>query len=450
MLSCAIALPAADAQTPDSLPAFPVVQAGMPTTRAPEPSWDIDVRSFENEARVAHYVEMFSGSAKARITARLERGSRYEAMIRGKMRDGGVPEDMYYLALVESGFDQHAYSRAAAVGMWQFMTSTGRGMGLRIDAWVDERRDPIRSTGAAVRFIKGLSDQFGSLYLAAAAYNGGPGRVSRGLARYASDVDRTRGDDAFFVLAAKDYFKNETREYVPQLIAAALVAKDPSRYGMELRTQDPFAYDSVRAPGSTPLAAVATALDLDLATLVELNPQLLRGMTPPGADWQLRVPVGRALDLDSALATLPAESRVATTRVRTKQGDSHASIARAHGISTSSLTTFNPTLRKLKSGRLAPDQGVLVPSAAVAAAALDVPDPALEIYGGRARGTRTHLVKKGESVGVIAQKYGTTTRRILELNGLKKPLIRAGQTLAVSGSVPAVKPKRKPSAGSRS
>ena len=166
-------------------------------------------------------------------------------MIRAKMKAGGLPEDMYYLALVESGFDPHAYSRAAAVGMWQFMTSTARDMGLRVDRWVDERRDPVRSTGAAVRFIRGLREEFGSLYLAAAAYNGGPGRVSRGLARYADDLEGTPGDDAFFVLAEKDYLRNETREYVPQLIAAALIAKEPTRYGMTLHALPPFAYDSV-------------------------------------------------------------------------------------------------------------------------------------------------------------------------------------------------------------
>src|SRR5258705_10450953 len=126
-------------------------------------------------------------------------------MIRAKMRAGGLPEDMYYLALIESGFDNNAYSRAAAVGMWQFMTSTARGMGLRVDWWVDERRDPVRSTEGAVRLIKSLRDQFGSLFLAAAAYNGGDGRVARGLVRYAGSLDGVEGDDRFFTLADTRY-----------------------------------------------------------------------------------------------------------------------------------------------------------------------------------------------------------------------------------------------------
>src|SRR5262249_14278165 len=138
------------------------------------PSWDIEVRSYETTQRVERYLRIFSGDAKDRFVAQLEQGTRYEPMIPTKMREGGIPEDMYSLALIESGFDPNAYSRAAAVGMWQFMASTGRDMGLRVDWWVDERRDPVKSTAAAVRFIRGLRDQFGSLYLAAAAYNGGP------------------------------------------------------------------------------------------------------------------------------------------------------------------------------------------------------------------------------------------------------------------------------------
>src|SRR6185295_8809587 len=146
------------------------LDSGLIAAEEAEPRWDIEVRSYETVERVRHYVSMFTrGEAKERFIDRLSHGTRYEPMIRAKLRAGDLPEDMYYLALVESGFNPHAYSRAAAVGMWQFMSSTGRGMGLRVDWWVDERRDPVRSTEAAVRFLRGLNEQFGSLYLAAAA-----------------------------------------------------------------------------------------------------------------------------------------------------------------------------------------------------------------------------------------------------------------------------------------
>ncbi|MEO8334744.1 MAG: transglycosylase SLT domain-containing protein [bacterium] len=414
----------------DSIAAMPVAKSADDSIAAP--TWDMDVRSYESQERVAHYVGLFTGRSKERIRERLERGTRYEPMIRAMMKAGGVPEDMYYLALVESGFDNNAYSRAAAVGMWQFMTSTAKGMGMRVDWWVDERRDPVKSTSAAVRFIKELREQFGSLYLAAAAYNGGPGRIARGMTRYANDLDNTQGEDAFFVLAEKDYLKNETREYVPQLIAAALIAKEPARYGMELRPREPYAYDTVSVPASTPLAAIAKAAGSTIAIIAELNPQLLRGMTPPRDAYQVRIPSGSADAFDCAFAGLPKADRVATHVVESKKGDTAARLANAHGVSESALVGFNPKLRRLKSGRLAPGQEILVPTAAVASAALSVPDPSIEKYPRSTKSMSVHSVKKGETLGAIAKKYRTSADRLMRLNGLKKPMIFPGQSLIVS------------------
>jgi membrane-bound lytic murein transglycosylase D len=412
----------------------PLIVSRPADAAAAEPTWDMDVRSYETQDRVAYYVNMFTGRSKERIAERLERGTRYEPMIRAKMKAGGLPEDMYYLALVESGFDPHAYSRAAAVGMWQFMTSTARDMGMRVDWWVDERRDPIRSTTAAVRFIRGLRDQFGSLYLAAAAYNGGPGRVSRGLARFADDLEGTQAEDAFFVLAEKDYLRNETREYVPQLIAAALIAKEPTRYGMELRPRPPFAYDSVRVPASTPLAAIAKAARVSLGEVTDLNSHLLRGMTPPREPYLVRLPVGFAAGFDSAFSALPADVRKATVTVETKKGDTPASIARRFDVPTSAVAGFNPSMTRLKSGRLAPGQVLVVPTPAVVAAALDIPDPGIEKYPNSTRRLKVHTVRRGESLRLIARKYAVSPERLMRLNGLRKPVIFPGQTLLLSSS----------------
>ena len=400
-----------------------------------EPTWDLDVRTYETQERVAHYVNMFTGRSRQRIADRLELGTRYEPMIRSKMRAGGLPEDLYYLALVESGFNPHAYSKAAAVGMWQFMTSTARDMGMRVDGWVDERRDPVRSTAAAVRFIRGLRDQFGSLYLAAAAYNGGPGRVSRGLARYADDLENTDGDDAFFVLAEKDYLRNETREYVPQLIAAALIAKEPARYGMTVGTLPPLTYDSVRVPPKTPLAAVAKAARASVRDITELNPHLLRGMTPPRESYQVRIPAGSAEGFDSAFAALPEEDRIATRAVETRKGDTAERIAREHGISVAALEAFNPSMRRLKpSRRPVPGQVLSIPTPAVAAARLSVPDPAIEKYPSSTAKLKVHTVRRGETMRGIARKYATTPERLMRINGLRKPMIFPGQTLLLSGT----------------
>jgi membrane-bound lytic murein transglycosylase D len=399
-----------------------------------EPTWDIDVRSYETHRRVEHYINVFTGSARETFLAWLENGSRYEPMIRAKLRAGNIPEDMYYLALVESGFDQHAYSRAAAVGMWQFMTGTARGTGLRVDWWVDERRDPVRSTDAAVKFLGWLREQFGSLYLAAAAYNGGPGRVSRGLSRLGDDLDNGTRDDAFFALADHDYLRGETKNYVPQLIAAALIAKEPAKYGMKLHTLPPFAYDSVSVPASTPLAAIAKASGSRLDSVRVLNPSILRGVTPPGARFVARVPVGHAQGFDSAFAALDGDARTAYSRVDTKKGQTMAAIAAKNGITSRQLKWYNPKVSTLKSGNLRAGQSLLVPTHAVVAAALDIPDPSIEIYGRSSSGSRTHVVRRGETLGGIARANGTSVATLMRLNGLKKAVIHPGQELVVRGS----------------
>jgi membrane-bound lytic murein transglycosylase D len=404
-----------------------------PDEDANGPSWDIEVRSYETTARVEHYVRYFTGPAKDRIEARLRHGTRYEPMIRAKMREGGLPEDMYYLALVESGFDPNAYSRAAAVGMWQFMTSTARDMGMRVDWWIDERRDPVRSTAGAVRFIRGLREQFGSLYLAAAAYNGGPGRVSRGLSRYADDLEGTTGEDVFFALAATGYLRNETKEYVPQLIAAALVAKESERYGMDLTPEPSFAYDSVRVGPALPVAAIAKAAKARVSEIQDLNPHILRGITPPRDSFLVRIPVGRADAFADALAALPQEELVGLRTVTSKKGESVASIARKFGTTTKAVGQFNPSLKRLKSGNLVTGQRVLVPASAVTAAAVSVPDPAIERYpSSRSRAARTHVVRSGETLGAIAKKYHTTTAALMKSNRMRRPLIFPGQSLVVA------------------
>ncbi len=395
------------------------------------PSWDIDVRSYESRTKVERYVQLFTGPAKDHIEVQLARGTRYEPMIRAKFRAGGLPEDLYYLALVESGFDPNAYSSAAAVGMWQFMTSTGRDMGMRVDWWVDERRDPVKSTIAAVRFIKDLQEQFGSLYLAAAAYNGGPGRIARGLTRYAGSLEGTSGDDLFFALADTKYLRSETREYVPQLIAAALIAKEPAHFGLKIDSQPPFVYDSVRVGPATPLAAIAKASNATVAQIQELNPQILRGMTPPKDSLQIRIPVGASGAFASALDALDPSDLAGISHIESKKGQSMASIASKTGLTAMQLAAYNPHAKRLKSGNLVPGQTLVVPTPSVASAATSVPDPSIERYS---HGGTTHVVRAGETLGGIAKHFHTTTAAIMRANGLKRALIFPGQSLIVPGA----------------
>jgi membrane-bound lytic murein transglycosylase D len=404
------------------------------------PLWDIEVRSYESRTRVSYYLNRFTGSSRSYIADRLSEGTRYEAMIRAEMRAGGIPEDMYYLALVESGFDPNAYSRAAAVGMWQFMSSTARDMGLRVDWWMDERRDPVKSTKAAARFLGGLRDQFGSIYLAAAAYNGGPGRIARGLDKYSDALDSLAGDDLFFALAERDYLRNETREYVPQIIAAALIAKEPAKYDMTISTRPAYAYDSVRVPALTALAAVARATGATVKELKELNPQILRGMTPPRDSVQLRIPVGTATRFDSAFAGIPDSLRRGAKVVRTKGTETPEKLASITKVQPRRIPEFNKGLKRAKSGKYLAGQTIYVPTADAVMAATSVPDPSIERYGSYST-TGTHVVRKGENLGSIAKKYHTSVATLMRINGLKKSLIFPGQEILVAKSKPRAKKK---------
>lgn len=396
---------------------------------APPPAWDIEVAQYESHARVEHFVERFSGPLRGAFENSLERQSRYAPMIHERLRSGGLPEDMIYLPLIESWYDVDAYSIAAAVGMWQFMTATARGVGLRVDWWLDERRDPVRSTDAAVKYLNELRENFGSIYLSAAAYNGGPGRVARGLSANAQALEGAAGDALFFALSDNTKaLRDETRDYVPKLIAAALVGKNPKRYGVEVRAVEPFRWDSVLVEANVPLAAVAKAADIPVDTLRSFNPQILRGMTPPtgNAVW-LRVPVGSATGFEAALVAMPEAERVATRRIVTKEGDFITKIARANGLTADQLNWYNPQATRLKNGNLHAGQRILVPRQDVVASARKVPNPAIERYGASSR----YVVKQGDYLGLIARRNGTTVARIKQLNGLKSDVIRVGQRLRV-------------------
>ena len=406
------------------------------TTPDAEPVWDIDVHSYETHERVAFYVQLFSNGSREHFRARLSRGTRYEPMIRAKLRASGMPEDLTYLALIESGYDPHAYSRAAAVGLWQFMSSTARDVGMRVDWWVDERRDPARSTDGAIRFLGDLQRQFGSLYLAAAAYNGGPGRVARGLTRYAGEMEGAEGEDRFFALAEQDYLRTETKNYVPQLIAAALIAKLPSRYGLSVDSLPRFGYDSVLAGAGTSLAAVAMASGASTETMRELNPAILRGVVPPDSPLWLHIPTGTVERTSTALASFSQTERNGYLTFKVNGTTTTvASLAAKNGMEVRHLAWYNPTLKTGKKGRIAEGTSVRIPTRATIGMARSVPDPSIERYGGgtsaslASRGV--HVVRRGESLAGIARKYRISATRLKSLNGIKSNRVVVGQTLRV-------------------
>ncbi len=256
-------------------------------------------------ARVEKWLRRFATTQRAEFQALLEREGIYAGMIRSKLRERGMPEELLYMAMMESGLSPWARSSASAVGLWQFMSPTALQYGLRVDAWVDERRDPVRATDAALDYLQALYRQYGSWYLAAAAYNAGPSRVSRALNRHAHG--RTGDEDLYWEVI--DYLPRETREYVPRLVAATLLATDPEARGFRVRLAEPYRYDVVWVPGATPLWRIARALDVKPSLIRGLNPHLIRGVTPPGEIYGVRVPVGRSPRVVAALGRHAARWR---------------------------------------------------------------------------------------------------------------------------------------------
>ncbi len=251
----------------------------------------------EVNERVTYWMHRFSTDQRATFETLLAREGLYAEMIRAKLRERGMPEELIYLAMIESGFTADARSHVSATGMWQFMSATARAYGLRVDAYVDERRDPIRATDAALAYLAQLHERYGSWYLAAAAYNAGPTRVSRALRRHAS---ARQGDEALY-WEIVDHLPRETANYVPRLLAATTLARSSELWGFEFEQVSPYAFDVVWVPAGTSLATVAEGLAIDARDVRALNPHLIRGVTPPGSVFPLRVPVGQATAVVAAL-----------------------------------------------------------------------------------------------------------------------------------------------------
>jgi len=240
--------------------------------------------------RVDRWMERYLTDQRPVFERYLAREGLYSEMIKEALRTRGMPEDLVYLAAIESGFSPAATSRVSASGMWQFMGPTAQQFGLRIDEYVDERRDPIRATDAALDYLQALHHQFGSWYLAAAAYNAGPGRVSRALKAHAGE--QTGEEELYWEII--EHLPRETRAYVPKILALVVLGQAAEEYGFDVERANPVEYDRVWAPGGTTLRWVASSVDTPLTDIRELNPHLIRGVTPPDGLFPVRVPPGTA------------------------------------------------------------------------------------------------------------------------------------------------------------
>ncbi len=252
---------------------------------------------------VAGYINYFSTRGRKTYENAQVRSGRYRDMITRILKEEGVPQDLIYLAQAESGFHPLALSRARARGMWQFMASRAAGYDLGHDWWRDDRQDPEKSTRAAARHLKDLYRQFGDWYLAIAAYNSGPGNVQQAVKR--------TGYADFWELYRRDVLPAETKNYVPIILAMTIIAKNPAQYGIEnLRPDPPQTYDVVTVDYPVDLRLVAECVDAPVTELEELNPSLLRGTTPKGQKFELRVPEGAKEKYQTAIAAIPKDKRV--------------------------------------------------------------------------------------------------------------------------------------------
>jgi membrane-bound lytic murein transglycosylase D len=400
-------------------------------------TFDIDVTTFAGNRRVLEYLEFFQLDARDRFEIWLSRLGRYEGMIRERLRARRLPEDLVYLTLIESGLSNTAVSRARAVGMWQFMAPTGRGYGLQIDAWMDERRDPFKATDAAVAHLNDLVQRLGSVYLAAAAYNAGAGRIEREIRRLPGEPD-TVDDQTFFQIADRRNLRRETRDYVPKLIAAALIAKQPGRYGFtDIQRLPPLVFDEISVPDATGLDVVARLSDTSVAAILELNPQFVRGITPPQRTVIVRVPRGKGARVAERYADLPINERVTFVDHYVTSGQTLSGIAQRYKVTVTMLQAANPHLKAhaLRIGQriIVPMSGRVVPRGAWSTP----PEPRVRRTSTRYRnvgasGADQHRVAAGETASGIARQHGVGLAALLEANDLTmRSVIRPGDVLRI-------------------
>mgnify|MGYP002395805723 CR=1 FL=1 len=301
------------------------------------------LRHPEFQAEVERWIAFWTEGRGGRwFPEYLARMGAFEGTVDEALEETGLPAMLRYLPVVESGYSLRAVSSASAVGLWQFMAPTARGYGMEVSALRDERRNPFKATTAATRFLGSLRDRFGSWHLALAAYNSGPGRVQGVIRRHAPL--RPRSDSLYWEL--RPHLPRETRDFVPKLYAAAWIAENPERYGIpEPAPLPPFAFDEVTVPDATTLDVVARAAGVDQEAVEHLNPELVRGITPPGQETVLRVPPGSADRFQEEYALIPPSERVSFVEHRVQPGETLGHIAIRYGVPVREVREANPDLR---------------------------------------------------------------------------------------------------------
>lgn len=387
------------------------------------------------------FINYFQTRGRERFELYLSRSGKYVGMMQKILVRYGLPEDLVYVALIESGFSPKAYSVAKASGPWQFISATGRRYGLRIDWWADERRDAEKSTHAAASYLRDLYGMFESWPLAAAAYNAGEGKIQKAVARYKSDD--------FSELIRHRYLKQETKDYVPKMLAALTIAKDPDKYGFgDVAYEAPMDLRTVTVPGGTDLAAVARLLDVPVEAIRDWNPELRRFCTPPNRErYDLRLSVEAARLAGERMEEIRIQAKITFLQHNVRKGETLQALADRYKTTVPVLKELNGLKRDSlrRTARLViPVTGLTetetVPGTEISPDRLTMAHMRVEEGGRRSRvkGARRPdpgdavIVRKGDTLTRIAKSHGVRVKELASANGLKPTsILKVGARLAL-------------------
>lgn len=403
-----------------------------------EPEFDIPIVV---NRKVERWLEYFQTVGRKHMVVWLARSERYIPMMQAILKEKGLPSDLVYLALIESGFSTRARSHASAVGPWQFIQGTARRYGLRIDWWIDERQDPEKSTIAAADYLSDLHDMFDSWYLAAAGYNAGEYRIVRAIARFDTDD--------FWEIAERRYLARETTDYVPKLIAAALIAKTPEKYGfMDIAYQEPLVYDKVEVPDATDLAIIARAAETTYEEVKALNPELRRWATPPNyRGYQVKIPFGKKEVFHKNFGRIAPSERITYRRHVVRSGETLSRVASRYGVDMDQVRRMNglrgsvirvgqslvvpiPSDRTYIARGQDADQGVRPGRRTVVASKRT--SSKISVKPSADQRTVRYHVRRGDTLIGIAERYDVTLGELRRWNSLSpRHVLKAGERLVI-------------------
>ncbi|MBS1767408.1 MAG: LysM peptidoglycan-binding domain-containing protein [Acidobacteria bacterium] len=414
--------------------------------------------------KVLTWVRLFTTDKRGYMERTLDRGEAYFPMIRQVFAEEGIPQDLAYLGVVESGYINQAKSYARAVGMWQFMPSTGRLFGLKINRWIDERRDPVKATHAAARYLRRLYEGSGDWYLALVGYNAGPLTTQK--------AQTLLGTSNFWDMYRSPYLRNQTKNYIPEMCAAVLIARNPQSYGFAPSGDRPFVFETIQVPGRTRLSRVASAAGVAESDIRALNPQLLRGETPPGGSYEIRVPVGCALQAQRRFAGVTSAKDDGFESYTLRRGDTPAKVARRFGVEEQDLLKVN----RLRASAFRPGRRIRIPEPAespsqppalppalpptlpppgIQAMPAAVPSPApapvapspvtpIPAIPGDAPPSNdtVYRAKPGDTLAKIARAHGLSLAESMRLNPAAAEHLAVGDAVILPAGVPAAPTKR--------